>query len=90
MQNIENKACLPTYRFKISNLTSDKCADLIEHVLRDLPGVKSISVNVKKQMAIVHGYISTRALIETATQAGFSAVLLKNFLNNSHIFYYYY
>ncbi|MHB1947741.1 MAG: heavy-metal-associated domain-containing protein [Gammaproteobacteria bacterium] len=90
MPKVENKACLPTYRIKISNMTGENCADLAEKILRDLPGAKSVSVNFKKQVAIVHGYISTRALIETVKEAGFAGELLRHFLNNSHIYYYYY
>lgn len=71
-------------------MTGENCADLAEKILRDLPGAKSVSVNFKKQVAVVHGYISTRALIQTVKDAGFAGEVLRHFLNNSHIYYYYY
>jgi Cu+-exporting ATPase len=66
---------LPARRIEltIGGLNCASCVSRVEKVLKHVPGVQDVSVNLMTGMAHVQGSVSVSALIEAVSRAGYTA-----------------
>jgi copper chaperone CopZ len=82
-----DKMALPIYRLNILNMKSEQCALLIENTLRNVSGVKKVSVDFKNKIAIINGIVCIAIVINKIQALGFLAEEMQNSFNR-RVYYY--
>ena len=74
---------IETLRFNITDMSCAGCVSAVENALRETPGVLSAEVNFAELSAQVTGTAMPDELIEAVTQAGYTASLQTNTVNQT-------